>query len=213
MSSLILLTYWLLTNIFTVGIKRSYEFLLLRSPASLENTRVITSCISEDALTCKNRSNYSNCPNSKVQSLQGWSDQSTSSIFPWFSQLCPPLCVSSAKLKQFEASHPQPHSPEQRVSPPPSLLPTFEIYSNRIHLCHVLAKSITVARGHGIPLIGLGQPRPTFGARGWINPTQNAWLLHNGRVVGYAWGSSQKCLFHDKKKLPWVIQQPPMSRC
>lgn len=141
-----------------MGINRSYEFLLLCSPASLENTRVITSCISEDASTCKNRSNYSNCPNSKVQSLQGWSDQSTSSILPWFSQLCPPLCVSSAKLKQFEASHPQPRSPERRVSPPPSLLPTSEIYSNHIHLCHVLAKSIT--------------GKPAWDSTDWLGPTK-----------------------------------------
>ena len=81
--------------------------------------------------------------------------------FSMILSVLPCMCQFS-KTEAVQGLIPQPLSPE--LSPPTSLLPTFKLYSNCIHLGHVLTKSITVARGHGIPLKGLSQPRPTFEA-------------------------------------------------
>lgn len=94
---------------------------------------------------------------------------------------------SSPRLHTFKPSL----SREQRISLPPSFLPKLGLFSNCTHLCHVLTKSIT-GKGDGVPLMGLGKPRPALGAGGQIGPIQNAWLLHNVRQVKMCMGKQLK---------------------
>lgn len=130
----------------------------------------------------------------------------STSIFCGFLSSVLPLCVSSAKLKQFEALHLQARSPE--VSLPPSLLTEFGLHSYCIHLCQVFTlQSVTVARGVGFHWLAQANQRPPLGDEGPVGPTCRARLLHNGRGVGCAPGSSRRYL------LP--VKQPPRrdSRC
>ena len=125
--------------------------------------------------------------------------------FPMILSVLPCMCQLS-KTEAVQGLIPQPLSPE--LSPPTSLLPTFKLYSNCIHLGPVLTKSITVARGHGIPLKGLSQPRPTFEAEGrGVGSVpfkmlccfiMEEWWDMQGKK------SEMSTLWLKKQKLPWV---------
>lgn len=49
----------------------------------------------------------------------------------------------------------------------------------------------------------LGQPRPTLEAefQSWSQSIQNAWLLHNGRVVGYVGKKPEMSMIKKKNYL------------
>ena len=124
--------------------------------------------------------------------------------FPMILSILPCMCQFS-KTEAVQGLIPQPLSPE--LSPPTSLLPTFKLYSNCIHLGRVLTKSITVARGHGIPLKGLSQPRPTFEAESRGVGSVPFKML--GCFIMEEWWDmqgkkSEMCTLWLKKKLPWV---------
>lgn len=100
------------------------------------------------------------------------------------------LCVCQLCPQQNRSSW-RPHTlkltfQKKKVSLSPNFLAKFRLYSNCIHLCHMFTfRTITVARRHGISLIGLSQLDPSVAGSG-ISPTQNARPFHHGVGVGCA---------------------------